>query len=128
MTAASRLADYIGHMQQAAEQAVAYVQGMDMAAFIADRRTQQAVLMNIVILGEAAGKVLAEYPDFATRRSDIPWRSIRGMRNRVAHAYFEVNLDLVWQTVQSALPDLAARLPSLLRDTDEPPDKASAPR
>lgn len=114
MTSASRLPDYIDHMQQAASQAVAYVQGLDKVGFTADRRTQQAVLMNIVILGEAVGKVMAEYPAFAETQADIPWRSIRGMRNRVAHAYFEMNLDLVWATVTAAQPDLAARLPVVL--------------
>ncbi|HOW47972.1 MAG TPA: DUF86 domain-containing protein [Rubrivivax sp.] len=115
MSVGHRLPDYIDHMLQAAQQAVAYVQGMDKAAFMADVRTQQAVLMNIVVLGEAAGRVLAEFPDFAERQSAVPWRSIRGMRNRVAHAYFEINLDLVWETVLTALPELAARLPEVRR-------------
>ena len=95
MTSANRLPDYIDHMQQAVAQAQAYVQGMDRAAFVADRRTQQAVLMNIVILGEAAAKVLSEFQQFAERQAGIPWRGIRGLRKRVAHAYFEVNLELV---------------------------------
>jgi uncharacterized protein with HEPN domain len=120
MTPDSRLPDYVDHMQQAATQAVAYVQGLDKAAFMTDRRTQQAVLMNIVILGEAAGKVLSEHPAFAEQQADIPWRSIRGMRNRVAHAYFEINLDLVWETVTVALPDLAAHLPAVLAAARQP--------
>lgn len=122
MTLANRLPDYIGHMQLAAAQAVAYVQGMNLAGFLADRRTQQAVLMNIVILGEAAGKVLTEYPGFATQQADIPWRAVRGMRNRVAHAYFDINLELVWEMVRTALPDLAARLPAALCAARQRPD------
>ena len=127
MSPAGRLADYIDHMQQAAAQAVAYVQGMDLAAFQADRRTQQAVLMNIVVLGEAAGRVLAEFPDFAAGQADVPWRAIRGMRNRVAHAYFNVNLELVWETVRTALPDLAAQLPAVLRDAQQFPGPPTEP-
>lgn len=127
MTPANRLPDYIGHMQQAAAQAVGYVQGMDLAEFIADMRTQQAVLMNIVILGEAAGKVLAEHPEFATQHSDVPWRAIRGMRNRVAHVYFEVNLELVWETVRTGLADLAARLPAVLHAAQKVPVPPATP-
>lgn len=127
MTPASRLPDYIGHMQQAAAQAADYVQGMDLADFIADLRTQQAVLMNIVILGEAAGKVLADHPEFATQHANIPWRAIRGMRNRVAHAYFEVNLELVWETARTALPDLAARLPAVLHAAQHVPVPPATP-
>lgn len=114
-TGLARLPDYIDHMRQAAAQAVAYVQGIDKTGCMADRRTQQAVLMNIVILGEAAGKVIAEFPAFAQDQADIPWRSIRGMRNHVAHAYFDINLDRVWETVTAALPDLALRLPAVHR-------------
>ena len=125
MTSANRLPDYIDHMQQAVAQAQAYVQGMDRAAFVADRRTQQAVLMNIVILGEAAAKVLSEFPQFAERQADIPWRGIRGLRNRVAHAYFEVNLELVWETVRTDLPALAAQLPAV-RQAAQPSNDAPA--
>lgn len=72
MTPASRLPDFIAHMQRAAAQAMDYVRGMDLPTFVADRRTQQAVLMNVVILGEAAWKVLAEYPDFAPCTPTFP--------------------------------------------------------
>lgn len=113
MSAALRLPDYLDHMVAAAGLAASYVAGMDKLVFLSDQRTQQAVLMNIVILGEAAAKVLSEFPAFAEQQADIPWRTIRAMRNRVAHAYFEVNLDLVWETATVALPDLAARLPAV---------------
>lgn len=113
MTAAFRLTDYLDHMAEAARLAAGYVADMDKAAFLQDRRTQQAVLMNIVILGEAAGRVLAEFPAFAAQQPEIPWRTVRAMRNRVAHAYFEVNLELVWETSTVALPELAARLPAV---------------
>lgn len=113
MSAAMRLPDYLDHMVDAVLSAAQYVSGMDKAAFFADRRTQQAVLMNIVILGEASAKVLAEHALFAEQQPGIPWRAIRAMRNRVAHGYFEINLDLVWETVTVALPDLAVRLPAV---------------
>ena len=45
--------------------------------------------------------------------SRVPWRSMKGMRNRIAHGYFEINLDTVWETVQSALPSLIEQLPAV---------------
>ncbi|MBF0158949.1 MAG: DUF86 domain-containing protein, partial [Magnetococcales bacterium] len=47
---------------------------------------------------------------------DIPWKNMKGMRNRITHGYFEINLDVVWETVQSALPKLLAQLPSVLEN------------
>lgn len=86
---------------------------MDQAAFLADKRTQQAVILNLVIIGEAATQLLQHYSGFLQRYPDVPWRNMKGMRNRIAHGYFEINLDVVWETVQTALPDVLARLPSI---------------
>ena len=65
-----------------------------------------------MIVGEAAARVVADHPSFAESRPEIPWRSIRGMRNRIAHGYFDVDLGVVWRTVQAELPVLAKRLES----------------
>lgn len=111
MTSALRLADYIEHMRQAAVQAIGLVANLDKSAFLADSRTQQAVLFNLVVLGEAAGNVLASQAAFAERHPEVPWRSIRATRNRVAHGYFDINIDVIWDTLQTALPQLLSVLP-----------------
>ena len=102
----SRLPDYLDHIRQAASQARSFVDGMGKDEFVSDLRTQQAVVMNLVIIGEAATRIMDLHPDFAELHPEVPWRSMRGMRNRIAHGYFDINLDVVWNTVQSALPDL----------------------
>lgn len=107
----SRLPDYLEHIRQAATSACTYVEGMSKADFLNDTRTQQAVVMNLIIIGEAATKLLQDHPDFTGLHADIPWRSMKGMRNRIAHGYFEINLDVVWDTVQTALPALLKDLP-----------------
>lgn len=68
--------------------------------------------MSLIIIGEAATKVMDQHPDFTGAHPEIPWRSVRGMRNRIAHGYFDLNLDVVWGTVTSALPALLAVLPA----------------
>lgn len=113
---ANRLPDYLDHMQQAASDACGFVEGMNKTAFLADKRTQQAVIMNLIIMGEAATKVMDRYAEFAEQQPEIPWRNIRGMRNRIAHGYFDINLDLVWDTVQSALPALSRQLLEIRND------------
>ena len=110
---AHRLPDYLDHMQQAAIEAISFVDGLEKQAFLVDKRTQQAVIMSIVIIGEAATKIHADFRDFSDQHPEIPWKSMKGMRNRIAHGYFDINLDVVWDTVQSALPELLRSLRNL---------------
>lgn len=109
----NRLPDYLEHMQQAASDACSFVEGMEKDAFLADKRTQQAVIMSVIIIGEAATKVMDGYTEFSLAHPEVPWRGMRGMRNRIAHGYFDINLDVVWDTVQLAFPDLLRQLPVL---------------
>lgn len=111
-----RLSDYLTHLYQAASDASGFVSGMGPDEFLADKRTQQAVIMNLIIIGEAATRVMESYGQFAAKHSEIAWSSMRGMRNRIAHGYFDISVDVVWQTVQTALPELLAQVPELLRD------------
>lgn len=108
----SRLADYLAHIRQAAQDACIFVEGLHKDDFLDDKRTQQAVIMSLIIIGEAATKIMDQHPDFTAAHPEIPWRSMRGMRNRIAHGYFDINLDVVWDTVASALPALLAALPA----------------
>ena len=106
----NRLVEYLDHIAEAARLSSSYVEGMSKSAFLADKRTQQAVILNLIVIGEAATKLLAEYPEFAGQHPAIPWKSMKGMRNRVAHGYFDIDLDIVWETVLSGLPTLLAQL------------------
>ena len=115
----NRLPDYLEHIQQAAIDARSFVDGLAKEDFLADKRTQQAVIMSIIIIGEAATKIMDGYTAFTQAHSEVPWRSMRNMRNRMAHGYFDINLDIVWDTVQEWLPELLKQLPSVLQDSDQ---------
>ncbi|MCI1010544.1 MAG: DUF86 domain-containing protein [Pseudomonas sp. PGPPP4] len=106
----NRTADYLAHMQQAASEALGFIEGLTREDFLEDRRTQQAVVMSLIIIGEAATKLMAVDEAFTQAHPHIPWRSMRGMRNRIAHGYFDINLDVVWETVVTALPELLEQL------------------
>jgi uncharacterized protein with HEPN domain len=105
-----RLRDLLMHMQGAATEALGFVEGMAKAEFLADRRTQQAVLMSLVVLGEASTKIGQLYPQWADAHPELPLRSMRGMRNRLAHGYYQIDFDVVWDTVASELSPLLAQL------------------
>ena len=115
----NRLPDYLEHIQQAAIDARSFVDGLAKEDFLADKRTQQAVIMSLIIIGEAATKIMDGYTAFTQAHSEVPWRSMRNMRNRMAHGYFDINLDIVWDTVQELLPELLKQLPSVLQDSDQ---------
>jgi uncharacterized protein with HEPN domain len=114
-----RLPDYLDHIRQAAADACGFVEGLSKDDFLEDKRTQQAVIMSLIIIGEAATKVMDGYVEFAQAHASVPWRSMRGMRNRIAHGYFDINLDVVWETVQTALPELLKQLPVVRQDAEE---------
>jgi uncharacterized protein with HEPN domain len=92
----------------------AYTAGMDYAAFAQDRRTVDAVLRNITVIGEAANRIPGE---IQADSPEIPWADMRDTRNVVVHEYFGVNRQILWDTTQTDLPPLVAQLHGLLERT-----------
>jgi len=84
-----------------------YTAGMSQREFERDDKCCDAVVRNIEIVGEAANR-LSE--DFKSQHPDIEWGKIVGLRNRIVHGYFGIDLSIIWQVVQSNLPDLKRRL------------------
>ncbi len=95
------------HMRDAAREALAFAKGKQRADLDKDRQLALALLKCIEIVGEAAAAVSAET---VARYPQIPWRQIRGMRNRLVHGYYEVDLNIVWDTVERNLAPLVAAL------------------
>jgi uncharacterized protein with HEPN domain len=97
----------VAHMVEAAEQALAFVAGRERADLDRDAMLRLALTRAVEVLGEAAAKVSgagrAELPA-------VPWAQVVGMRNRLIHAYFDINLDILWDTVHLALPPLLRQL------------------
>ncbi|MGH2517335.1 MAG: HepT-like ribonuclease domain-containing protein [Ktedonobacterales bacterium] len=87
-----------------------YTQGFTYETFASEQLLQDAVVLRIVILGEAANHLSAE--DKA-RWSDVPWRILADTRNRLIHGYFAMRLDLVWQVITVDLPILESQLRTL---------------
>ncbi len=96
---------------RAARLAADFVKGMDRAAFLKDVKTQSAVLHQLLILGEAVKRLSAE---FRSDHDDIPWSLIAGMRDKLIHAYDEVDLKEVWKTIDRDISDLLVNVDPLL--------------
>ena len=101
---------YLLHTLDAIDAVIEYTQdGRD--AFFADRKTQDAVIRNIEVLGQAVKGLSAET---RARDDSIPRRQIAGMRDKLIHEYFGVDLNLVWDVVERELPTLRPRIAALL--------------
>ena len=103
---------YLCHIRDALARIVDYARD-GRAAFLADVKTQDAVIRNLEVVGEAA-KNLSDA--FKETHPDVPWRLIAGMRDKLIHQYFGVKLELVWDTVAGHVPVLLAKVEALLQE------------
>lgn len=109
-----RAKNYLLHMLEAADRVLEYTSEMSEEKFNANRMLQDAVVRNIEIIGEAANNLLEVGPEFADKYPSIPFAQIYGMRNRVAHGYFAVHVDMIWDSVQVDIPELRQQLVKVL--------------
>ena len=104
-------------MLLSARDAVEFASPITQAEFRGNRLHQNAILKSIEIVGEAASRVSA---GARATHQGIPWPEIIGMRNRIVHAYFDIDLELVWRVVKNELPSLITQLERIV-----PPDTSN---
>lgn len=98
------------HMIDGIETAIQFLNGRKRSVLDDDRMVLFAVIRAIEIVGEAASKVT---PETRKSLSEIPWRAITSMRNRLIHGYFDIDTEIVWKTVKSELPLLLLQLKAI---------------
>ncbi len=101
----------IRHMVEAVEEIMAFTREQDAQSFTQNRPLQHLIMRNLEILGEAASRVSLEYRH---EHPEIPWRDMIDLRNRLIHVYFDLNLGIIWKSVQQDLPGLLPPLIALL--------------
>lgn len=108
--------DYLQDMLTAIDEAAEFTKGISFEAFTQDRRTVNAVIRSLEVLGEAAKHV----PDDARGKApNVPWKYMTGMRDKLIHAYFGVDLSIVWTVVKEELPPVRPEIEQLIADTKE---------
>jgi len=88
-----------------------FVQGMDLEGFLEDLKTSDSVVRNLEVIGEAASRLPRDYRD---AHPGVPWHQVTGLRNRIVHAYFDVDLEIVWSIVETELPRLRIQVQALI--------------
>jgi len=112
-----RTPGYLRHMLEAIHRIDTYMSGLDRAAFESDTRTQDAVIRNLEVIGEAARNVQQHDPGFVAAHPDVPWALAYRMRNALSHGNADIDLGTVWNTARTNLPELRRQLLALLSRT-----------
>ena len=107
--------DYVADVLNSIQEVEDFTHGMEYEHFEADRKTVNAVLRSLEVMGEAAKRipesVRQQYPD-------IPWKRMTGMRDKLLHEYSGVDLEIVWAVVKTELPPLKPHIEQALRDLE----------
>ena len=111
-----RNVDLLNDILEAAQRISLYSNGLDYDDFLDDIKTQDAVVHNMEIIGEAA-KNLSD--DFRALHFEIPWKSLAGMRDKLIHDYFGVNLDIVWGILKEDLAELVRQIKQVIANTEQ---------
>ena len=109
-----RVPDYLDHIAQAIDRISEYTAGMDQQAYAADTKTQDAVIRNFEVIGEACNNVAKHHAAFAASHPDVPWSFAYEMRNALSHGYFKIDHGIVWRTIQADLPRLGRAVRALI--------------
>lgn len=113
------LQDYLNDILESISDIREFISGMNFNAFSNDKKTTKAVIRCLEVLGEAVNKI----PDsIRVRYPNTPWQEMIGMRNRLIHEYFGVDLNIVWQTIEEDLEPLEASVSKVYSDLYSDPD------
>jgi uncharacterized protein with HEPN domain len=102
--------EFLSDIREALKRIAAYIAGMNYESFVDDVKTQDAVIRNLEILGEATKNLS---PELRAKNPAIPWRSMAAARDRLIHDYFGTNIDIVWQIATVELPHVSQQLETL---------------
>lgn len=104
---------YLRHMLDAVTRIEDYTRGLGQEGFMKSPLVQAGVVRELEIIGEAAKRI---DDGFRAKYPEIPWKRMTGARDKLIHQYFGVDLQVIWDTVESALPDLKTKIERILRE------------
>lgn len=107
---------YLDHILQSLNKVVGYVKNVDYEVFLLDEEKQDAVIRKIEIIGEAAKRLSKE---LRNNYDFIPWKAITGMRDKLIHDYFDLDLEMIWATATIDVPEMIPPIMEIMKDLEE---------
>jgi len=104
---------HMAKIEEASRIILKYIENTDYESFKSDMKTQDAVMMRLVSIGELVNRLIDSDPEFISENQQIPWNMIRGMRNKIAHDYFGIDSRVLFETARSSIPQLAEMMEKL---------------
>ena len=108
-----RIGFFLDRMREAAFDAHRFLEGVEKTAFMKDVILQRAVGMSLLMASELAFQLMSRHPEFTEQHAEFPWSSMRGIRNRIAHGYFNIDLEKVWTTARADAADLVDQIDAI---------------
>lgn len=105
--------DFLGDMREAMEAVALYTKGMTFRRFMEDRKTQDAVVRNFEVMGEAAKNISS---NFKEQYPDVPWKEIAGLRDKLIHFYFGVDYKIVWSITRKSIPKIMKQIKTIRKE------------
>ena len=100
------------HIKESCEYIIEFISHLDYENFIKSRLYQDGVIREIIVIGEAVNKVSEETKN---KYIEVPWKDIIGMRNKIIHEYFGIDLEAVWKTAEQDTSDLLAKINNIIK-------------
>ncbi len=104
--------DFLGDIKEAVNRIASYTQGLTYKKFLLDKKTQDAVIRNFEIIGEAAKNISR---DLRAKHPEIQWKKISGLRDKLIHFYFGIDYKIVWNIAKKELPKLSKQIENILK-------------
>jgi len=108
--------EFLLDIKEAGERIRSYIREMSYEEFLQDIKTQDAVVRNIEIIGEAVKNLSKSLKE---KQRDIKWKDIAGMRDKIIHFYFGVKWEIVWSVVNDKIPELLPKIETIIREMKE---------
>jgi len=105
--------DYLDDIIEAIELVVAYSKGLTYKSFLEDRKTQDAVVRNLEVIGEASKKISKKLKE---TYPDVPWKQMAGLRDKLIHFYFGIDYAVVWNVTKKELPKVVKELRVIIKN------------
>ena len=112
MSKKRRNKDFLGDINEAMNLIGIYTKGLAYRKFLEDRKTQDAIVRNLEVIGEASKNITAP---FKAKYPDVPWKKVAGLRDKLIHFYFGIDYKIVWSIAKKELPKLRKQIKEILK-------------